>query len=210
LATSGAGSRARALAWATLVNVACALLFWIIVTVVGSPTFLSFWNRSLAGKIGLTLVFLVVGGRALVWYTRKLTAYAIIRHRGPIRLLPLGFGLGIFAMTVAWLGVTVVSEATYRAIRLLVAPVKPDFTILFLPIASFVQFLFSRSTLLWLLAGGIVWHAAARVGPSRRALLAYYAPLGSAGDPATATLAFVRTWNVLGYLVFILSLMFQS
>lgn len=204
------GIRMRALAWAGVVNIISALIFWIAATVVRNPAFLSFWNRPLAGKVGLTVVFLVVGGRVLVWYTRRLAAYAEQRQRGPVRLTPLGFGLGVFAITVAWLGVTFFSEATYRAVRLVVTPHDPDFTVLFLPLAAFIQFLFSRSTLLWLLAGGVIWHAAARIPFSRRRLLSYYAAAGPDGQPAPATLAFVRTWNVLGYLVFILSLLFQS
>jgi hypothetical protein len=198
------------MAWAAAVNGACAAVFWIVATIVRNPAFLSYWNRATAAKIGLTLVFVVVGGRVLVWYTRRLAAYAEQRQRGPIRLTPVGFGLGVFAITVAWLGVTFFSEATYRAVRIIALPTEPDFTVLLLPVVAFIQFLFSRSTLLWLLAGGIVWQAAARVAPSRRLLLSYYGPAGSDASPASATLAFARTWNVVGYLVFLLSLLFQS
>ena len=56
LAVASLRSRVYALAWATSVNALCAMLFWIVATIVGSPNFLSFWNRSPAGKIGLTLV----------------------------------------------------------------------------------------------------------------------------------------------------------
>jgi len=200
-----------ALAWAAGVNSLCALLFWIVATVVGSPTFLSFWNRTLPGKLGLTALFVVLGGRALIWYARKLYTYGARNERGPYRLTPLGFGLGVFSITVAWLGVTMISESAYRAVRLLITPQDYDFTLLLLPLISFVQFVFSRSTLLWLLAGGVVWQLAARLLDSRSVLLAYYGRTRHTDDVTLGTsLSFVRTWNVVGYMVFILSLLFQS
>jgi len=191
--------------------VLCAALFWVIATVVGNPTFLSFWNRTLGGKLGLTLLFVFLGARVLIWYTRKILDYAEERRRGPLRLTPLAFGLGVFSITVAWLGVTMISESAYRAVRLLITPQDYDFTLLLFPLVSFVQFLFSRSTLLWLLAGGVVWQLAARLSHSRAALLGYYEAGRAAQNPERRTsLAFVRSWNVVGYLVFILSLLFQN
>jgi hypothetical protein len=93
----------------------------------------------------------------------------------------------------------------------LIAPQEYDFTLLFLPLVSFVQFLFSRSTLLWLLAGGVVWQLAARLAHSRAVLLGYYGGPSQDEDATLGTsLSFVRSWNVVGYLVFILSLLFQS
>lgn len=203
--------RMFAFAWAVAVNVLCAALFWVIATVVGSPTFLSFWNRTVLAKLGLTALFIVFGSRALIWYTRKLYTYAVRKARGPFRLTPLGFGLGVFSITVAWLGVTMISESAYRAIKLLITPQSYDFTLLLLPLVSFVQFLFSRSTLLWLLAGGLVWQLAARLAHSRSTLLAYYGDAAESESVMAGTsLSFVRSWNVVGYLVFILSLLFQS
>jgi hypothetical protein len=200
--------RLRALLTGGATNTLCALVFWMVWVGLGSGSLVSFWNRPWAVILTLTVLFLVFGARVQVWYTRKLHGYMMQRRRGPVRILPLAFGLAVFGMVVTWLGVTFVAEAGLRSYRLIFAMSHLDHTVVFLPFLFFIQFLFSRSTIVWLLSAGVLWTVAARYGRTRELLLGYYRQANADAELETS-LAFVRVWNLIGYLLFILSLLFQ-
>jgi hypothetical protein len=200
--------RVLAMLVGSITNVLCALVFWSVWLSVGSASLLSFWDRPWGVTLALVLLFVLLGARVQIWYTRKVHSYMVQRQRGPVRILPLAFGLAVFGMVVTWLGVTFVVEAGFRSYRMLLAPSALDRTVVFMPLLSFIQFLFSRSTIVWLLGAGVFWTVAARHVRVRELLLGYYPP--TERDPAQETsLAFVRVWNLIGYLLFILSLLFQ-
>ena len=202
------GGRLRALAVACGVIAASVAVFWLLLGVRWSPTFVSFWNRPAGGTLGLTALYIFFGARSLLWYTRKLDAYGVVKKRGPVRLLPLAVGLAVFGSVMAWMASILVGDSILRSYRLLFQERAPDLTIVLSPIISFVQFLFSRSTIIWLLTAAVLWPAVARYRRTRVWLLAWYQ---RGPDPAPApTLAFTRLWNVFGYLFLILSLLFQS
>lgn len=202
------GRRIVAVAVGVGANLACALAFWFTWIVAGSPTFFSFWNRPAGARVALTALFVLVGARVILWYTRKLHTYATERQRGWLRLLPLAFGLAVFCSVLTWLAVTMLGETVFRTYRLIFAPEGVDQTALILPFVFFLQFLFSRSTIVWLLAVGLIWPLFALLPATRNRLLGYYRGEDSAVRPGSRS--FTRIWNVLGYMVFILSLLFQS
>jgi hypothetical protein len=202
------GRRVVALAAGVSANLACALAFWLTRIIAGSPTFFSFWNRPAGARWALTALYVFVGARVILWYTRKLYTYATERGRGPIRLLPLAFGLAVFGSVLTWLVVTMLGETTFRTYRLIFAPESIDQTAIILPFVFFVQFLFSRSTIVWLLAAGLLWPLFALLPATRDRLLGFYRDEDEVVKPGS--LSFTRVWNVLGYMVFILSLLFQS
>ncbi len=204
-------NRGRQIALATglAASLICASVFWLIWQTSTSQTFFSFWNRPLTVRIGLTALFVIFGARAVIWHTRKVSAYRIERGRGSIRILPLSFGLAVFGMVTVWLVVTTLAETFYRGYRLMVAPEGADTTILILPLVFFVQFLFSRSTIVWLLTAGIVWTIFAQVSYTRDLLLSYFQDEQTT-EPGSTPLGFARIWNVLGYLIILLSLLYQS
>ena len=192
------------------VNVVCAALFWTLLATGGGSTFFSFWNRPFASRIGLTIAFVLIGSRVLVWYARKVWGYRTQKGRSLLRIGPLGFGLGVFSMTISWLAVTLLYSSLARSFRLIQGQEQLDVTVVLVPFAFFLQFLFSHSTLIWLLAGGVVWLAAVYV-PAIRTRLIGFKVTPQRPDPVAVTgLAFVKTWNVFGYLILILSLMFQG
>ena len=166
--------RHAALATGLAASLICATVFWLIWQTSTSQTFFSFWNRPLAVRTGLTVLFIIFGSRAVIWHTYKVSAYRVERGRGSIRILPLSFGLAVFAMVTVWLVVTTLAETFYRGYRLLVAPEGADTTILILPLVFFVQFLFSKSTIVWLLTAGVVWTAFAQIPVTRKLLLSYF------------------------------------
>jgi len=200
----------KAFGVAALVNAVCAVIFWVLLTAAGGAHFFSFWNRSPLGRGALTAAFLVIGARVLVWYVRKVWGYKLQRGRSLLRLAPLGFGLGVFAMTLCWLFVAFVYSAIARSIRLIQGNELLDLTIILVPFAFFVQLLFSRSTLIWLLEGGVIWLLVAYVPELREALLGFRVTEADPEPARTTSLSFVKTWNVFGYLILILSLMFQG
>jgi hypothetical protein len=189
-------------------NLACALAFWLAWIVAGSPTFFSFWNRPAGARLALTGLYILIGARVILWYTRKLQTYATERKHRTLRLLPLAFGLAVFGSVLTWLAVSMLGETTFRLYRLMFAPDGVDQTALILPFVFFVQFLFSRSTIVWLLAAGLLWPLFALLPATRSRLLDFYRAADDALPPGS--LSFARVWNVLGYMVFILSLLFQS
>ena len=113
--------RQIALATGSAASLICASVFWLIWQTSTSQTFFSFWNRPLAVRTGLTVLFVIFGSRAVIWHTYKVSAYRVERGRGSIRILPLSFGLAVFAMVTVWLVVTTLAETFYRGYRLLVA-----------------------------------------------------------------------------------------
>lgn len=201
--------RQSALATGLVASLICATLFWSIWQISSSQTFFSFWNRPAGVRAGLTALYIIFGARAVIWHTYKVSAYRAERGRGSIRILPLSFGLAVFGMVVTWLIVTTAAETFYRGYRLLVAPEGADTTILILPLVFFVQFLFSRSTIVWLLAAGIVWTLFAQLSFTRTILLSYFQD-ERALVPVGTPLGFAKIWNVLGYLILLLSLLYQS
>lgn len=201
--------RQISLATGLVASLICASVFWLIWQTSPSQTFFSFWNRPLAVRTGLTALFVIFGSRAVIWHTHKVSAYRIERGRGSIRILPLSFGLAVFGMVTVWLVVTTLAETFYRGYRLMVAPEGADTTILILPLVFFVQFLFSRSTIVWLLTAGVVWTVFAQVSYTRDLLLSYFQD-EHATEPGNTPLGFAKIWNVLGYLIILLSLLYQS
>jgi hypothetical protein len=145
----------------------------------------------------------------VIWHTYKVSAYKVERGRGSIRILPLSFGLAVFGMVTTWLVVTMVAETSYRVYRLLVAPEGADTTMFILPLVFFIQFLFSRSTIVWLLSAGVVWTLWSQLPATRHRLLSYFQD-ERALVPVGTPIGFARIWNVLGYLILLLSLLFQS
>ena len=200
--------RSRALLAAAMINAAVATIFWLV-WLLGSRTFFDFWNRPLLVHVALTLLFVLIGARVSLWYTRKINAYALLRLRGPVRILPLAFGTAICSVVVCWLAITFAGESTYRIWRHLFYAQRIDFSFAFAPLLFFVQFLFSPSTVVWLLAAGVIWPLSARLPTTRRELLRWY---GEDEDSTlrSTSLSFVRLWNVAGYLLLLLSLMYQS
>jgi hypothetical protein len=201
--------RLRAYFVALGVNAICALLFRSIAAL-GGEQFFSFWNQTTLGKTALTALFLLFGSRVMVWYTHKLHGYRIRRGRSHLRLMPLAFGFGVFAMTMSWLLATAVYAPASRVASLLAAGDPIDLTVPLVPLVFFLQFAFSQSTLIWYLAGGLIWPAAALHPRLRDHLLAYYSAEAHTEALQQASLSYTRTWNVCGYLLFILSLLFQS
>lgn len=201
--------RLKAYALAFGVNAVCALLFWSLAAL-GGERFFSFWNQTLLGKIALTAAFLIFGGRVMVWYVHKLHGYRVRRGRSHLRLMPLAFGFGVFAMTMSWLLATVVYAPASRAASLLAGGNRLDLTVPLVPLVFFLQLVFSQSTLIWYLAGGLIWPAAALHPWLRDRLLAYYSAEAHTEALQQTSLSYTRTWNVCGYLLFILSLLFQS
>ena len=195
---------------AVAVNATCATVFWVIRGIVGSPSFYSFWNLPPSEQVVLTLLYVIFGARVLIWYTRKVDAYAQTRRRGPVRILPVTFGLALFSVVISWLAVTMIGKALFRLWRLLFTAGRIDLTVVFAPLLSFGHFLFSRSTVIWLLAAGFIWPLAARLPVTRTRLLGWYVTDDPDGEPAAVSLSFVRFWNVIGYLILILSLLYQS
>lgn len=201
--------RQSALATGLVANLICAAAFWLIWQLSSSQTFFSFWNRPVSVRVGLTALCVIFGARAVIWHTYKVTAYRTARGRGSIRILPLSFGVAVFGMVTTWLVVTTVAEMFYRGYRLLVAPEGADTTMLILPLVFFIQFLFSRSTIVWLLSAGVVWTMFAQMKFTRTLLLSYFQD-ERALVPVGTPLGFARIWNVVGYLILLLSLLFQS
>jgi hypothetical protein len=172
-----------------------------------SPSFLSFWNRSFGERLTLTLLFVIAAGRVLIWYVRRLHAYSEIRHRTGIKQLPVAFGLAVFGTMFAWLLAVSVSVPIVKLYQILLRTDTLEWTVVLLPLADFAQFLFSQSTVIWFLAAGVLWPVAVLHPRLRSLLLGYYS------DPASRpyqTLGFIKVWNIFGYLIFLLSLLFQS
>lgn len=195
---------------AAAVNTVCAAMFWAVFISAGDTRFFSFWNKPTSSRFGLTLAFVVIGSRILVWFVRKVWGYKLQRRRGMVRLAPLGFGLAVFSVTISWLAVTLLYSAIERSIRLILGHAQLDITVIFVPFFFFFQFLFSRSTLVWLLAGGVLWLVAAYLPTVRQRLIDFKVSPEMPDPAAETSLSFVKTWNVFGYLILILSLMYQG
>jgi len=193
--------------WATAIAATQAAVFWLVLSVAPSPSFISFWNRSFGERLTLTLLFVISAGRVLIWYVRRLHAYSEIRHRTGIKQVPVAFGLAVFGTMLAWLLAIAVSVPVIKLYQILLRTDTLEWTVVLLPLAYFAQFLFSQSTVIWFLAGGVLWLVAVLHPGLRRALLGYYPDLASR---PYKTLGFIKVWNVFGYLIFLLSLLFQS
>ena len=124
-------------------------------------------------------------------------------------MLPLAFGLAVFGSTLTWWLTVAAAVPAIEVYRALFRGVPLQWNIVLLPFSYFVQLLFlSRSTLVWFVAAGVVWPLASIVPFSGRRLSSYYAV--PAGQRAIPPLWLLKVWNVFGYLVFLLSLLFQS
>jgi hypothetical protein len=193
--------------WTLAIAATQAAVFWLVLSVAGSPSFISFWNRSFGERVTLTLLFVIAAGRILIWYVRRLHGYSEIRHRTGIRQVPVAFGLAVFGTMLAWLLAIALSVPIVKLYQILLRTDTLEWTVILLPLAYFAQFLFSQSTVIWFLAAGVLWPVAALHPRLRGVLLGYYADLG--GRPYQ-TLGFIKVWNIFGYLIFLLSLLFQS
>ena len=185
-----------------------ALMFWVISPPV-SDSALSFWNRSVPERMFLTLLYVCVSARILLWYHDRMKRYAQVRRRGPIRLLPLAFGVAIFGSTLAWWLTVVAGIPSIELHGVLFKGEGADWTLVLLPFSYFIQLLFlSRSTLIWLLCAGVSWPLVSSLSATGGVLSGYYTRPPS--ERVTPPLAWLKVWNVFGYLVFLLSLLFQS
>jgi hypothetical protein len=204
-----AASGRRALLWAVAVTSTNALLFWTVAGLDGRSTVVSFWNRSFAERALITVLYVLLSARILIWYHDRLVLYAAARQRSAVRMLPLAFGLAVFGSTLTWWLTVAAAIPTIEIYRALFRGVPLQWNIVLLPFSYFVQLLFlSRSTLVWFVAAGITWPLASILPFSGRLLSSYYAV--PAGQRAIPPLWLLKVWNVFGYLVFLLSLLFQS
>lgn len=204
-----AGSSVRAFLLASTVTGSNALAFWAVSGLVGSHTFFSFWNRPLAECAFLTSLYIVISARILVWFHDRMQRYARDRRRGMARLLPLAFGVAVFGSTLSWWLTVVVAVPVIELYGMLFRGAPAEWTVLLLPFSYFVQLLFiSQSTVLWFLAAGITWPLVSILPAFGRVLSTYYS-LPTQERPAPP-LWLLKVWNVFGYLVFLLSLLFQS
>jgi len=186
-----------------------ALAFWVLASSAGSPELFSFWNRPVWECVILTALYVLCSARLLVWYHDRLQRYAQARRRGVVRILPVAFGVAVCGSTLSWWLTVVVAVPAFELYAVLFRGAAAEWTLLLLPFSYFVQLLFlSQSTLIWFLAAGITWPLVSIVRPAGRVLSLYYAP--PAEQRPSAPLWFLKVWNVFGYLVFFLSLLFQS
>jgi hypothetical protein len=185
-----------------------ALVFWIIAPPVYDSA-LSFWNRPFSQRFFLTAVYVCVSARILLWYHDRMRRYAEVRKYGRVRILPLAFGVAVFGCTLAWWLTVVVGVPTIELYGVLFKEQSVDWTLVLLPFSYFIQLLFlSRSTLIWLLCAGLSWPLVSSWAGTGGMLASFYGY--PEGVRATPPLAWLKVWNVFGYLVFLLSLLFQS
>lgn len=204
---SSAGLRALALALA--VTLSNAAVFWATSGLVDSTTFFSFWNRSLAECVFYTALYVLISARVLIWFHDRMQRYAQVRGRGAARLVPMAFGVAVFGSTLTWWLTVVLAVPTVELYGVILRGNPAEWTLVLLPFPYFVQFLFvSRSTVIWFLAAGITWPLVSILPGTGRVLSGYYAL--PAADRPSPPLGFLKVWNVFGYLVFLLSLLFQS
>lgn len=200
--------RTRAVLLALAVTGLNALVFWVMAPP-AVDTALSFWNRSFSERMFITLLYVCVAARILIWYHDRMRRYAQVRKRGPIRLLPLAFGVAIFGSTLAWWLVVVVGVPAIELHGVMFEGHRADWTLVLLPFSYFIQLLFlSRSTLIWLLCAGLSWPLVSSLASTGGVLSSFYNH--PASQRVTPPLAWLKVWNVFGYLVFLLSLLFQS
>lgn len=204
-----AASGRRALLWAVAVTSTNALLFWTVSGLDGRSALLSFWNRAFAERALFTVLYVVLSARMLIWYHDRMVLYAAARQRGAVRMLPLAFGLAVFGCTLTWWLTVVAAVPAIELHGALFRGTPLQWNIVLLPFSYFIQLLFlSRSTLIWLVAAGVTWPLALIVPFSGRLLASYYSV--PAGQRVIPPLWLLKVWNVFGYLVFLLSLLFQS
>ena len=185
-----------------------ALVFWVVSPPVGDTT-LSFWNRSFSERMFLTFLYVCVSARILLWYHDRIKRYALVRRHGPFRILPLAFGVAVFGSTLAWWLTVVAGVPSIELHGVLFKGERADWTLILLPFSYFIQLLFlSRSTLIWLLCAGISWPLVSTLSVTGGVLSEFYTR--PASERVTPPLAWLKVWNVFGYLVFLLSLLFQS
>jgi len=185
-----------------------ALVFWVVSPPAGD-TALSFWNRSLSERVFLTLLYVCLSARILLWYHDRMRRYAEVRRRGPVRLLPLAFGVAVFGSTLAWWLTVVAGVPSIELHAVLFEGERADWTLVLLPFSYFIQLLFlSRSTLIWLVCAGVSWPLVSSAATTGGMLSAFYTL--PAARRVTPPLGWLKVWNVFGYLVFLLSLLFQS
>lgn len=186
-----------------------ALLFWTLMRPTGDSA-LSFWNnRTVAERFVLTALYVCFSARILLWYHDRMRLYAAVRGRGTLRLLPLAFGVAVVGSTMAWWLAVVFGVPAIELYSALFQHARIEWTVALLPFSYFIQLLFlSRTTIFWLLAAGLSWPLVTTLAPTKRVLSAFYQQ--PAGDRATPPLGWLKVWNVFGYLVFLLSLLFQS
>jgi hypothetical protein len=185
-----------------------ALVFWAV-SPPAADSALSFWNRPFSQRVFLTVLYVCVASRILVWYHDRMRRYAQARGHGPVRMLPLAFGVAVFGSTMTWWLTVVVGVPAIELHAALFSGSRIDFSVVLLPFSYFIQLLFlTRSTIIWLLAAGITWPLLSLTPVTGRVLSAFYAqPAVLRAAPA---LGWLKVWNVFGYLVFLLSLLFQS
>jgi hypothetical protein len=202
-------SRKAAFLLAVAVTSLNAIAFWSLSTPDGVSTLLSFWNRPFAERAFLTVLYVLFSARILVWYHDRMLRYAHVRGRGAVRLWPLAFGVSVFGSTLAWWLTVVIGIPAIELHAVLFRGAEADWTVVLLPFSYFVQLLFlSRSTIIWFLAAGVTWPLVSMWPATGRVLSGYYTV--PAAERAVPPLGWLKVWNVFGYLVFLLSLLFQS
>ena len=118
------------------------------------------------------------------------------------------FGLAVFGTTLSWLLVVTLFVPLLRLYQIVTQSNTLEWTDVLLPLAYFVQFLFSQSTVIWYLAASVTWSLAVLQPSCRAVLLGFYRTREQEGH--TPPPSFIKVWNVFGYLMFLLSLLFQS
>jgi hypothetical protein len=186
-----------------------ALVFWSVSGVFGSPAFLSFWNRALSERVLYTALYVLISARLLIWFHDRLERYAQGRKRGTLRRLPLAFGVAVFASTLAWWSTVVVAVPAVELHGILFRQAQAEWTLVLLPFSYFLQLLFvSPSTVLWFLLAGVSWPLVSVLPVTGRVLSGFYSRPASLRP--SQPLWLLKIWNVFGYLMFFLSLLFQS
>lgn len=200
-------TRSGAVLLALAVMCAHALVYWTVWGPAEGP--LSFWNRPVLERIFLTALYVGIASRLCVWYHDRMRRYAQVRQRGEVRMLPLAFGVAVFGSTLAWWLTVVVGVPAIEMYDVLFEGREADWTLILLPFSYFIQLLFlTRSTIVWLLAAGLSWPVVSHLPATGRILSSFY--ISPPAQRVTPPLGWLKVWNVFGYLVFLLSLLFQS